>query len=454
MTVQPLILAAGLGKRMKSRTTKVLHPLLGRPLLGHVLAAVEEAGLPRPVVVVGNQADSVISAFGDRATFARQSEPKGTGDAVRSALPSLGKKGRVLILYGDTPLLRGDTLAGFVRAAQGARAAILTAAFPDPAGYGRIVRQEGGEFLKIVEEKDANPEERAIREVNTGVYLLDLEDLLPFIAHLGTQNAQGEAYLTDLFGLLAQRGHSVRLIPAPVSEETVGINDRVQLQAATAFMRRRILERWMRDGVTVEDPDTTWVEAGVQLEEDVTLLAGVRLTGDTHIAKGSVIGPDTEISHSRIGEGTRVWRSVVERSTVGKDVQIGPFSHLRPGCEVGDKVEVGNYAELKNTKVGKGTKAHHHSYLGDAVIGENVNIGAGAITVNYDGVKKHVTHIEDDVFVGCNVNLIAPVKIGKGAYVAAGSTVNVEVPAESLAVARERQKNIEGWVRRKRAREE
>lgn len=452
--ITPVVLAAGEGKRMRSALPKVLHPVLGRPMLDYVLVALEEANLSRPIVVVGHNSEAIEAAFPSRARFVRQAEPRGTGDAVLAALPLVEDGQRVLVLYGDMPCVSTATLVSFIEAAQGSRAAILSARFADPTGYGRVIRDEAGRFAAVREHRDASSEERRLDEINSGIYLFEVEDLRDYLEGVGTDNAQGEAYLPELLGILRSRGMAVRIVEAGCPDEVRGVNDRIQLAEAEGVLRWRILRRWMEAGVTVRDPSSVWIEPGVELEADVTIEAGCRLLGRTRVRRGAVIGPDTGLRDVEVGEGAVVERSEVEASRIGRDVHVGPFSHLRPGCEVGDGAEIGNYAELKNTRFGAGSKAHHHSYLGDAIVGKHVNIGAGAITVNYDGRTKETTVIGDGAFIGCNVNLIAPVTVGPGAYVAAGSTVNHEVPAEALAIARERQRNIEGWVRRRRQRGE
>ncbi len=442
-----VVLAAGDGKRMHSALPKVLHPLLEKPMLAYVLAALKEAGLGQPLVVVGRRGDAVEQAFAGQATFARQDPPQGTGDALRVALRHLPADGRLLVISGDTPLWRSRTLLDFISAVSAEGSGLVSAELTDPGGYGRIVRK-GQDFVGVVEERDASDEERQIKEVNAGLYLLQVKLVRSLIGELDSKNAQGEVYLTDLLGLMAKAGPftTFRLEdPAEMS----GVNDRRQLAAANALLRQRIIDHWLDHGVSVLDPVSTWIGSDVQLAEDVVIGPGVRIFGQSRVGGGSRIGAATELFDAKIGADVHIRQSVVEDSEIGDRVKIGPFSHLRPGCVVESDVEIGNFAELKNTRIGSGSKAHHHCYLGDSEIGRKVNIGAGAITVNYDGKVKHRTVIADGAFIGCNANLIAPLVIGEGAYVAAGSTVTQEVPAQSLAVARERQRNIEGWARRR-----
>ncbi len=445
--LEAVVLAAGEGKRMQSALPKVLHPVLEEPMLAHVLRALTGAGLARPLVVVGPGAEAVEEAFSGQAVFARQDPPRGTGDALRVALDHLGGDGPLLVIQGDTPLWRPETLRAFLADMAGKGSGLASAEVEDPRGYGRILRQDG-RFLGIVEERDAKPGQRRIREVNAGLYVLDRARARSLVTRLSTANAQGEFYLTDLFGLLA-KGEPVEVWRLADPAEMHGVNDRRQLAAASAILRQRVVEYWLDHAVSICDPATTWIGAAVEMEADVVVDPGARILGHSRIGRASRIGPMSEVTDAVIGHSCRIHSSVVESSTVGDRVTIGPLAHLRAGCVVGDDVEIGNYAELKNTRIGPGSKAHHHCYLGDAEIGSGVNIGAGAITVNYDGRAKHRTLIGDGAFIGCNANLIAPVTIGAHAYVAAGSTVTQTVPASALAVARERQRNIEGWADRR-----
>lgn len=447
--VQAIVLAAGEGKRMRSALPKVLHPVLEEPMLAHVLRALAGAGVRHPLVVVGRGAEAVEQTFAGRASFVHQDPPRGTGDALRVALQHLGEDGPVLVVQGDTPLWRKETLASFLSAVKDKGSGLVSAELDDPEGYGRIVRHQG-RLLRIVEERDASAQEREIKEVNAGLYLLDRALARSLLGRLGTANDQGEFYLTDLIGLMADEG-PLTVWPLLDPREMQGVNDRRQLAEANAILRRRVLEHWLDNGVTITDPESTWIGAGVEIAEDVVIEAGVRILGQSRIGRRSRIGAASEVIESVVGEACHVRSSVVEASQLGSRVTVGPLAHVRAGCVIADEVEIGNFAELKNTRLGEGSKAHHHCYLGDAEIGSRVNIGAGAITVNYDGRVKHRTVIGDGAFIGCNVNLIAPLTIGAGAYVAAGSTVTQAVPEKALAVARERQRNIEGWSDRRLA---
>lgn len=454
---QPLhavILAAGLGKRMRSSRVKVLHEIAGRPMIEYVVRAAEKSGAERVVVVVGHQADEVRAALGDRVTYAYQEEPLGTGHAVLQAEEALVGAADVLVLYGDTPLIEADLLRRLVAGHResGAAATLLTAELEDPTGYGRILRDERGAVARIVEQADAGPEELVIREVNTGIACFRRDDLFAALRAIRPDNAQGEYYLVDAVRVLREMGRPVHSIKTDEEAAVFGVNDRVALARAEALLRDRIRQRWMRAGVTLIDPGSTWIDEDVEIGPDTVIYPHTFIEAGSRIGAGCRLGPGAHIVASRLGDRVRVWYSVVEESEIGDDVRIGPYSHLRPGCRVASGVHIGNFAELKRAVIQPGTKVNHHSYLGDVEIGSGVNIGAGTVTVNYDGVRKHKTVIEDGAFIGCNVNLIAPVRVGRSAYVAAGSTINQDVPADALAIARERQVNKEGWVARWRQR--
>ncbi len=456
-TVVAAVLAAGQGTRMKSDLLKVLHPVAGKPMVGHVVEAAQAAGMQDVIVVVGYQGDRVRAALGDRVRYAEQAEQLGTGHAVMQAAPLLqGVEGHLLILYGDNTLLRPETIKGLMErhVSAGAAATTLTAVMLDPRGLGRIIRDGRGRYLRTVEEKDATPEQKAINEVMSGIFCFRLPLLFDLLARLRADNVQKEYYLTDVLGLLVQDGQTVEVEVASDWRDVIGPNNRRQLAAAEAIMRERILDRLMDDGVSVIDPASTFVHAGVRVGRDTILAPFTFLEGDTVVGEGCRIGPSSRIVDSRIGNGAAVTESIIEKSAVGDGARVGPFSHLRPGSDIGPQVEVGNFAETKGATLGPRTKAHHHCYLGDVVIGEGANIGAGVVTVNYNGVEKHRTVIGDRAFIGCNVNMLAPLTVGDGAYVAAGSTVDQDVPADALAVARTRQVNKEGYVPRLRARYE
>ncbi|MDQ7819758.1 MAG: bifunctional UDP-N-acetylglucosamine diphosphorylase/glucosamine-1-phosphate N-acetyltransferase GlmU [Armatimonadota bacterium] len=434
--VHAVVLAAGQGTRMRSDRPKVLHPVCGRPLIWHVVTSLQDAGIADPVVVVGQGADQVRAALGSGARYVEQPEPRGTGHAVLVALPHLPQDGRpVLVLYGDTPLLTARTLQALVDLHRRTRAAatLLTAEMPDPTGYGRVVRDAAGRVRRIVEEADCSPEERQIREINAGTYVFEPGPLADALASLSPDNAQGEYYLTDAVGWMLSRGHPVEALKTS-ADEVVGVNSRRDLAAAEALMRRRILESLMDAGVTVVDPVTTYVHAGVTVGPDTVIHPHSFLEGATVVGRGCVIGPGARLVDTVLGDGVRVVASTVEGSEVGEGSSIGPYSRLRPGTRVGRGVEIGNFAELKNATVGDHTKVHHMCYLGDATVGARVNIGAGTITCNYDGRRKHHTVIEDEAFIGSDTMLVAPVRVGRGAVTGAGSVVTKDVPAGAVAV--------------------
>ncbi len=449
--IRPVVLAAGKGTRMRSELPKALHRLAGRPMLGHVLAALDAAGLEKPLCVVGYGGELVEEYVGARADVVWQKEQLGTGDAVRKALEVIGDTAWILVVNGDLPLLTGETLKALVEA-RGPQGSLLAAEVEDPSGYGRIERTGEGGLRRIIEDRDCNEDERAIREVNVGAYLLPLQPLREAIARVGTQNAQGEIYFVDAVTDLAAQGRLAVVTAA--AAESAQVNDRRELALAEAALRRRQVERLMRDGVTVLDPDTTYVDATVEVGRDTVLHPFTFLEGETRIGEGCEIGPQTRLLDSVLGDACKVTFSVLEETELGDGTSCGPFTHLRPGTRTGKQVSIGNFVEMKGVEVGDQTKVRHHSYLGNAAIGRRVNIGAGTVIVNYDGRRKHFTRIADGAFIGCNANLVSPVEIGREGYVAAGSTITQNVPDEALAVARERQRNIEGWVARRRSREE
>jgi len=451
-----IVLAAGEGKRMKSALPKVLHPLLGRTLLGHVLAAAEPLGADHTVVVVGRGAERVAAHVAEIAPAARtvlQAEQRGTGHAARIAMnAALDATGSVVILSGDAPLQRVGTLREMVAAHErsGSAATVLTAEVPDPAGLGRIVRGAGGGLEAIVEHRDATDAQRAIREINAGVYVFDAQRLRDALGKLSTDNDQGEEYLTDAVGHLVASGEQVLGHRVADHTETLGCNDRVQLAELRALLRDRVNETWMRDGVTILDPATTWVDVTVSLAPDVVLHPNTHLQGATVVDEAAQVGPDTTLVDSRVGAGAVVVKAHVVSSEIGPECQVGPYAYLRPGNALARKAKVGTFVEVKNSQVGEGSKIPHLSYVGDATIGEHSNIGAANVTVNYDGVRKHRTTIGDHVRTGSDTMLVAPVEIGDGAYTAAGSVITKDVPPGALGVARGQQRNIEGWVERRR----
>jgi bifunctional UDP-N-acetylglucosamine pyrophosphorylase/glucosamine-1-phosphate N-acetyltransferase len=454
-SIAAIILAAGKGTRMKSKFVKVMHPLAGAPLIEYPLTAAREANASRIVVVIGHQADAVREHFsaGDDIAFVLQEEQNGTGHAVACAAPRLRDfHGRVLILCGDVPLTQTATLRDLLQrhAEQQATVTVLTASLENPFGYGRIIKNSAGQVLAIVEEKDASPEQRAIREINSGIYCVEADFLFDAVARLGSDNAQGEQYLTDIVRLAVEKGLTCTAHPISDPLEVMGINDRVQLAEAEAVLRKRINEDLMRNGVTLRDPATTYLDRGTRIGRDTVVGPGVHISGHSEIGEDCIIEPGAIIRDCRIGNRVVIKAgSVLEDSIVHDAVSIGPMAHLRPGTELLEKVKIGNFVETKKITMGKGSKASHLTYLGDASIGSDVNIGCGTITCNYDGVSKHRTVIEDGVFVGSDVQLVAPVTIGHNAFIAAGSTVTKDVPPESLAIARSQQVNKEGWSKKK-----
>ncbi|UYZ13600.1 bifunctional UDP-N-acetylglucosamine diphosphorylase/glucosamine-1-phosphate N-acetyltransferase GlmU [Brevibacillus sp. WF146] len=447
--IHAVVLAAGQGTRMKSKLYKVLHPVCGKPMVQHVVDTLASMRVEDVIVVVGHGADAVRSTLGERVTYALQKEQLGTAHAVQQAVPFLqAKEGTTFILYGDVPLLSEETLTALLRyhEEQQAAATVLTAVVPDPTGYGRIVRSETGEVLRIVEHKDATPSERAIREINTGIYCFDNQKLLKALAQVKNDNAQGEYYVTDCIGILRQAGEKVAAFEAVDPDETMGVNDRAQLAEAEAYMRRRIAVRHMKNGVTIVDPASTYIEADVVIGADTVIQPGTFLRAGTTIGADCVIGPQADLTNVQVADRVTISYSVMVDARVEADSTVGPFAYVRPGTEIGPHVKIGDFVELKNAKIGKGTKVPHLSYVGDAEIGEGVNIGCGTITVNYDGAVKHKTVVMDGSFIGCNTNLVAPVTVGQNAYVAAGSTITQDVPDEALAIARERQVNKPGYA--------
>jgi bifunctional UDP-N-acetylglucosamine pyrophosphorylase/glucosamine-1-phosphate N-acetyltransferase len=441
---------------MKSATPKVLHSVAGRSLLGHVLHAVNQLHPTELRIVVGSGRESVeahIAQIAPKATTVFQEHRGGTGHAAQLALAGNAPKGTVLVLAGDTPLLSGDSLAQFVEAHAAGKfaASVLTAEHPEPTGYGRIIRDDSDELLRIVEEKDATDDEKFIYEINSGVYAFDGEKLAASIGQLTNANAQGELYLTDVIGILKSAGESIAAIMIDDFTETLGVNDRVQLAESAAMLRDRINEQWMRAGVTIIDPTTTWIDSTAEISNDVTLHPGTTLLGSTKIASGAVIGPRTTLTDCVVKEGAQVLESIATQTVIGEGAIVGPFTYLREGTQLGDATKAGAFVEMKNAVVGTGSKIPHLSYVGDATIGEGSNIGAATIFVNYDGVEKHHTTVGDQVRIGSDTMLVAPVSIGDGAYTAAGSVITEDVPAGAIGVGRAQQRNVLDWVLRKRA---
>ncbi|MPY83845.1 MAG: bifunctional UDP-N-acetylglucosamine diphosphorylase/glucosamine-1-phosphate N-acetyltransferase GlmU [Actinophytocola sp.] len=456
-----LVLAAGEGTRMRSTTPKVLHPIAGRPLVEHAVRAAAGLDPDHLVVVVGHGREqvgehlaAVAGTLGREITTAVQERQDGTGDAVRCALDALPADlgGTVLVSYGDVPLLDTATLAELLAEHTGANnaATVLTSVAPDPSGYGRIVRDEHGEVRAIVEHKDCDQDQLAIDEINSGVYAFDAAVLADGLRRLSTDNSQGELYLTDILGIARGDGRSVGALVVDDPWLTEGVNDRVQLSALGAELNRRIVRGWQRAGVTVVDPASVWIDSDVALARDVTIEPGVQLKAGTRVAEGAGIGPDCTLSRIEVGAEASVVRTHGSDSVIGAGASVGPFTYLRPGTVVGTDAKLGTFVETKNAEIGTGSKVPHLTYVGDATIGEHSNIGASSVFVNYDGVNKHHTTIGSHVKTGSDNMFVAPVTIGDGAYTGAGSVIRRNVPPGALAVSGGPQRNIEGWVARRR----
>ncbi|MCM3055219.1 bifunctional UDP-N-acetylglucosamine diphosphorylase/glucosamine-1-phosphate N-acetyltransferase GlmU [Caldifermentibacillus hisashii] len=445
-----IVLAAGQGTRMKSKLYKVLHPVCGKPMVRHVIDELKQIGADQIITVVGHGADEVKNELKDDSEFVLQEQQLGTAHAVMQARDLLlDKEGLTLVVCGDTPLLKADTIKAMIdyHINNHSKATILTAVAEDPTGYGRVIRNEQGYVEKIVEHKDASDEEKAVKEINAGTYCFDNASLFHALQKVTNNNAQNEYYLPDVIGILKDAGQTVTAFKTNDFTEIFGINDRVALAQAGKIMQQRINEKHMRNGVTIIDPEQTYIDATAVIGQDTVIYPGTMVKGNTVIGTDCIIGPNSEILNCDIGNRTSIRQSVTHDSKIGSDVQIGPFAHIRPQSLIHDEVRIGNFVEIKKTEFGRKSKASHLSYIGDANVGSNVNIGCGSITVNYDGVNKFKTIIKDGAFIGCNSNLVAPVEIGEGAYVAAGSTITDNVPGDSLSIARARQVNKENYVK-------
>jgi bifunctional UDP-N-acetylglucosamine pyrophosphorylase/glucosamine-1-phosphate N-acetyltransferase len=455
--VEVIILAAGLGTRMKSATIKILHRAAGRPIIDYVLDLAAEICDRPPVMVIGHQREAVQKQIGDRARYAVQEQQLGTGHAVMQAMSLLGRDGvagkRVLILSGDVPLTRPETLRRLIAEHEKSNNALtlLTMKLDDPAMYGRVVRDDNDAVMRIVEAKDASDDEKKIAEVNAGIYVFDGERLFENLSNLSTDNAQGEYYLTDLLGMLRNAGHRVGAVVVDDPIEAHGVNSRSDLATVESAIQRRVIAKLMRDGVTFRNPDTVVIDSTVSIGADTVVYPFVTLEGRTKIGEGCVVEPGVHLINVTVGDDVHLKTgTVAEDAIIEDEASVGPYAHLRPGSQLGRHVKIGNFVETKKAVFGEGAKASHLSYIGDAEVGANVNIGAGTITCNYDGVRKHKTVIEDGAFIGSDSQLVAPVRIGKGAYVGAGSTITKDVPPEALALSRTPQKTIAGWADRKK----
>lgn len=447
--IYAVILAAGQGTRMKSNLYKVLHPVCGKPMVEHVVDNIQQLDASRIVTVVGHGAEKVQEQLNDRSEYVLQKEQLGTAHAVQqteSLLQDLD--GTTLVICGDTPLIRPETMKALYEhhEANKAKATILTAIAEDPTGYGRILRSNDGKVAQIVEQKDATKEQQEVTEINTGTYCFDNKALFEALKEVKNDNAQGEYYLPDVIEILQSRGEIVEAYVTKEFSETLGVNDRVALAQAERIMQSRINKKHMQNGVTIINPDNTYISAEAVIGRDTVIQPGTMIEGPSTIGENCLIGLNSQIRNSQIGNRTKVDHSVIEDSRIDDDVAVGPYAHIRPATHIMDRAKVGNFVELKKTTLGEGSKASHLTYLGDSTIGADVNIGCGTITVNYDGKNKYETIIEDNAFVGCNANLIAPVTIGKNAFVAAGSTITKNVPENALAIGRTRQENKENYV--------
>ncbi|MCQ6268502.1 bifunctional UDP-N-acetylglucosamine diphosphorylase/glucosamine-1-phosphate N-acetyltransferase GlmU [Fictibacillus sp. WQ 8-8] len=444
-----VVLAAGQGTRMKSSLYKVLHPVCGKPMVQHVVDQISQLDMQKIVTVVGHGAEKVKDQLGDRSGYVLQEEQLGTAHAVMQADDALSKEdGITLVVCGDTPLITAETMQKLIdeHQAAGAKVTILTAKAEDPAGYGRVLRNESGTVERIVEHKDASDEEKKVQEINTGTYCFDNQSLFEALSSVNNDNSQGEYYLPDVIEIIQKKGEVVAAYQTPSFDETLGVNDRVALSQAEKTMKKRINEGHMRNGVTIIDPEQTYISSDAVIGRDTILYPGTMINGSSVIGENNIIGPNSEIKDSKFGNGNTIKQSVVHDSEVGNEVNIGPFAHIRPASSIEDQVKIGNFVEVKKSVMAQGSKASHLSYIGDAEIGREVNLGCGSITVNYDGENKHLTKVEDGAFIGCNSNLIAPVTVGQNAYVAAGSTITDDVPGEAFSIARSRQTTKEDYV--------
>ncbi|WP_251943476.1 MULTISPECIES: bifunctional UDP-N-acetylglucosamine diphosphorylase/glucosamine-1-phosphate N-acetyltransferase GlmU [Staphylococcus] len=443
-----IVLAAGKGTRMKSKKYKVLHEVAGKSMIEHVVKSVSESGVGQLVTIVGHGAESVKETLGDMSLYSFQEQQLGTAHAVNMASEHLeDQQGTTLVVCGDTPLITPETLKSLVdhHEEKEAQATVLSATAPDPKGYGRIVRDANDRLVKIVEQKDATVEEQQISEISSGIFAFDNQVLFEKLQHVSNDNAQNEYYLPEVLSLILEEQGIVEIHHTNDFEEIMGVNDRVMLSEAARVFRQRINESHMRNGVTIVDPASTYIDVDVTIGEDTTIEPGVKLAGDTQIGSEVEVGQYTEITNSRIGNNVIIKQSMINEAVVDDDVKIGPFAQLRPGANLGHKVKVGNFVEIKKSEIKAGAKVPHLSYIGDAEIGERTNIGCGSITVNYDGKNKFKTVIGSDSFIGCNSNLVAPVNLGDGSFTAAGSTITDDVPHNSFAIARNRQTTKKGY---------
>ena len=444
-----IVLAAGKGKRMKSITPKVVHDICGKAMIEWVLQSLKKSCISKKVLVIGHKSDTVKECVKDKVIYALQKKQLGTGHAVMQAEKYINDDYKyVFILCGDTPLISNKTITQTIKyhKEQENSATIVTACLSNPSGYGRIIRNEKGIVQRIIEETDLSQEQKHMKEINSGIYCFTTKYLLSSLKNINSNNNQNEYYLTDTIEELISNGNKVGAITVEDTDEIIGVNDRVQLEHVTTIMRKRINCGHMMSGVTIINSDNTYIDDEVKIGMDTIIYPGTILQGNCSIGKNCIIGPNSRLINSNVGNNVEINNSVVIESIIDEKSKIGPFAYLRPGSKIGKNVKIGDFVEVKNSLIGDNTKSSHLAYIGDANVGKNVNIGCGTIVVNYDGVKKHRTNIEDKAFIGCNVNLISPVTIRKNAYIAAGSTITKEVPGDSLAIARNRQIIKKGWV--------
>lgn len=452
MKMKALILAAGQGTRMKSNTSKVLHKVLGKPLVAYPMKAAKEVGAREVCLIVGHKAEDVKKELGEDVSYVLQKEQLGTGHAVMQAMSFIESADEILILCGDTPLVTADTLKGMVdfHHENNNSLTVLSAIMKDSTGYGRIVRDTNGNLVKIVEQKDANDEEKAIKEVNAGMYICSAERLKYALTKLTNNNVQNEYYLTDTIEILLKEGERVNAFATGESDDISGVNSRIQLAEVTTIMKERINLSHMANGVTFVDPSATYIEPDVTIGKDTIIEPNCMLQGATSIGENCFIGYGSKITNTSIANNVDVQMSVIMDSTVDEGTHVGPFAYIRPNSRIGKNIKVGDFVEIKNATIGDGTKISHLTYVGDADVGENVNFGCGTVVVNYDGQKKHRSTIGDNAFIGCNTNLVSPVVVEEGAYTAAGSTITKDVPKDSLGIARTKQENKVNWATKKR----
>lgn len=447
-----LILAAGQGKRIKSNLPKVLHKVCGKEMVNHVIDTMRGAGLEEVNVIIGKGAELVKKETASKnVSYSLQEEQLGTGHAVKCAKDFLNNKdGVVAIFTGDAPLITEDTVKNMVNThiEEGNSATLLTSIIENPTGYGRVIRGEHG-VDRIVEHKDCNEEELKVQEINAGMYCFDIKELLAALDNLSNDNAQGEYYLTDVIGILKKQGKKVGAVDTAF-EETLGVNSRVELAQAEEIMRKRIVNKHLVNGVTIIDPSSTYIGVDVEIGQDCIIYPGNVIEGKTIIAEDCILYPGSRIKDSKIGQRVEIQNSVILESIIGNDTTVGPYAYIRPESNIGDKVRIGDFVEVKKSIIGNGTKVSHLTYIGDAEVGENCNFGCGTVVVNYDGKTKNKTIIGNNSFIGCNTNLVSPVEVKDNTYIAAGSTITKEVPEGSLAIARAKQVNIDGWVKRRR----